>query len=298
MLPVKKIYINTKKRTLDSESSTKFKIEFSETLTFPSNSIFYVDDVSIPHAWKTVEANVNDKLYVQLTTTETDPQLKPNVCKIVSIEPGNYNIASLATEMKTKLDAAFDSVSHPSPVFTVTPNVNNNTLTITPLYNDLLIKILTPLDLYDGMVNVNINGWFGGFNITYDKNNTQDMNDIISNNNGRSQFFTAASPFVSGFVDLQPIKNLYLSSSNLGTFTTIGVNGERTIIKKIPVSANTNEMIFDNVTSSNDYLDCSRQTLKTVNFELRDGNGNLVNLHGANWSFSLVFDKYMVNETS
>ena len=49
-------------------------------------------------------------------------------------------------------------------------------------------------------------------------------------------------------------------------------------------------MIFDQVTASNDYLDCSRQTLRTLEFQLKDVHGNLVPLHGSNLSFSLVFD--------
>ena len=51
-------------------------------------------------------------------------------------------------------------------------------------------------------------------------------------------------------------------------------------------------MIFNSITSGNDWLDCSRQTLKTLQFELKDARGNVVPLNGSNVSFSLVFDKY------
>ena len=40
----------------------------------------------------------------------------------------------------------------------------------------------------------------------------------------------------------------------------------------------------------NDYLDCSRQTLKTIDFLLRDVNNNTINLHGDKLSLSIVFD--------
>ena len=119
-----------------------------------------------------------------------------------------------------------------------------------------------------------------------------DMNGIITNTNGVSTFFSLATPFVSGYVDLQPIKNIYMYSTNLGTFKTIGCKGEVTIIKKVPVTANEHQMIFSNVTSSSDWLDCSRQTLKTLMFELKDSNDNNINFHGAHVSFSLSFDKY------
>ena len=43
--------------------------------------------------------------------------------------------------------------------------------------------------------------------------------------------------------------------SNLANYNTIGPQGESTIIKKMPVTANYNEMIFDGETVSNDFLD-------------------------------------------
>ena len=49
-------------------------------------------------------------------------------------------------------------------------------------------------------------------------------------------------------------------------------------------------MKWFSVTSSSDYLE--RQTLKTISFELEDAHGKIINLHGANLSFSIVFDKY------
>jgi len=39
--------------------------------------------------------------------------------------------------------------------------------------------------------------------------------------------------------------------------------------------------------STNDYLNCSRQTLRTLEFHLRDGRGREIDL-----TFSIVFNKY------
>ena len=50
------------------------------------------------------------------------------------------------------------------------------------------------------------------------------------------------------------------------------------------------ELIFDKITSSSDYIDCSRQTLRALQFQLKDTVGNVIDLHGANISCSLVFD--------
>ena len=92
------------------------------------------------------------------------------------------------------------------------------------------------------------------------------------------------------YLNLQPIRNLYLHSSNLGSFSTIGLYGCRTILKKIPVSADFNYMIIDNAMAGNDFMDCSRVTLKQLEFTLLNEDGKTVPLHNANISFSVIFD--------
>ena len=100
MLPVKKIYVDTKTKTSDSLSNSQFKWELPETLSLPHNTIFFVDDICVPHSWYTVNQNMNDRLYIQVTTTQTDPNLKPNECRIVTLDPGHYNLQTLAAEIK------------------------------------------------------------------------------------------------------------------------------------------------------------------------------------------------------
>ena len=49
----------------------------------------------------------------------------------------------------------------------------------------------------------------------------------------------------SGYVDLLPIRNLYLVSNTLGTHNTTSVNGEWGILKRIHVHDCYNEMVYD-----------------------------------------------------
>ena len=141
--------------------------------------------------------------------------------------------------------------------------------------------------------NIITGGWNGSWaGAAYNASNPMAITDLINHIDGRASFFTQTIPFTSGYVNLQPIRNIYMSITNLGTFKTIGPMGESTIIKKVPVTAGDNEMIFAGVTSAGDYLDCSKQTLKTIHFELKDVHGNVINLHGSHVSFSIVFDKY------
>ena len=54
-------------------------------------------------------------------------------------------------------------------------------------------------------------------------------------------------------------------------------------------------MVFDNVNTSNDFMDCSKLSLKTLEFQLRDNRHRLIKLHSSTVSFSLIFDVLNLN---
>ena len=118
------------------------------------------------------------------------------------------------------------------------------------------------------------------------------MNEVLRNYGdyaGKTDQCDSSFPFKSGFLKFQGIHNIYLSSPNLGCFTTMGPRGEQTIIKKIPVSSEFGYMIIDRSYSQRDYLECGKTTIRTLEFNLKDSQGRFVPLHNANISLSLVF---------
>jgi hypothetical protein len=122
----------------------------------------------------------------------------------------------------------------------------------------------------------------------------QSANGLIKNTQITSTIHNAENPLVS-YIDLQPIRNIYIKSPNLGNFKTVGPKGESDILKKVPVTADFNQMIFDNSLIGNDYLDCSRQTLRTIEFRLTDSAGHEIPFHGSFVSFSILFDQMNTN---
>ncbi len=96
------------------------------------------------------------------------------------------------------------------------------------------------------------------------------------------------TPFVT-HLDLHTTRNLYLSSSSLGSYNTISNFGNDMIIKKIPVRYNYNEMLFDSAEAGYDYLDVSKRLLTRIDFRLQDSFGKIINLNNNHWSFSLIF---------
>jgi hypothetical protein len=133
-------------------------------------------------------------------------------------------------------------------------------------------------------------------NIAYDRNNLRSANDIIRNIESDDIAIggidSAVQTYESPFLNLNWINNIYISSPNLGSFDTIFAgNGSTNIIKKVPVTVNYGFMVVDQLMNPNEYLDCSRQTLQTIQFELKTSRGQFVPLHGAHVSLSIVFNK-------
>ena len=59
MLPVKKLYIDSKAKTVDSKSTSNFAIDLVESLPMPPDCTFIVADVMIPHTWYLISPNQN-----------------------------------------------------------------------------------------------------------------------------------------------------------------------------------------------------------------------------------------------
>ena len=64
---VKKVYADSRDRTNDRESNSDSKFELNQALDLLDNAVCYVDDISIPHAWRTIESHSN-KFYITLKT--------------------------------------------------------------------------------------------------------------------------------------------------------------------------------------------------------------------------------------
>ena len=280
-LPVKKVYVDTVFKATGSRSNSDFRFELAESLTMPENAVFFVDDVCVPHSWRTVETGINDRFFAQISSVaNANPVLNQSVT--VTLPSKVYTGAELAAELATGLNATGPS-GRPT-TFAVTFDVFTNEITISPTYADTQIQVLTTSDIASQMSGQ----WLGA---AYDPKRPQDINgEMLKQTEGTAAYHTQSAPWTSGVISLNPIRSLYLYSPNLGSFHTLGPTGEASIIKAIPVTAGPNFMIFDQVLAGNDYLDCSRQTLRTLEFQLKDVHGNTVPLHGSHLSFSLVFD--------
>ena len=109
-------------------------------------------------------------------------------------------------------------------------------------------------------------------------NNPKDINEVIGNLEGNSLLYQFPTGYETMTLNMQSIRNIYIHSS-MGNYNTIGPKGENTIIKKVPVNADKGNDICDQVMTGNDFGDCSNQTLRSINFQLKDSKGHYINLH-------------------
>ena len=112
-----------------------------------------------------------------------------------------------------------------------------------------------------------------GNDVYVDLYNSKSLDDVIRHTNNRNYHpltTPGISSFVTGFIDLFKTHGIYSHSSNLGHYNSIGVRGESTIIKKVPVSSSFGYLIMDSVVAPHGKIDWSRQLVKILNFSLKN----------------------------
>ena len=85
MLPIKRIYVDSRFKSSDSASHSDFKIDLPQNPLMPEDTGFYIDDVCIPHSWYPVEDGINAQLVVNYD----------GVVHFVAIDSGNYTATNL-----------------------------------------------------------------------------------------------------------------------------------------------------------------------------------------------------------
>jgi hypothetical protein len=191
-LPIKKIYIDSRYRTTDSNSDSDFKIQLGRNMYLPDDCVMHIENCVIPHSWYTIEQGINDSMYLQVV------QGTSTTYTIITVPSTNYFGSTLQTTLQTALNAAYPNV------FTVSYDSLINSLKISIKSGSF--KILT-----DAELSTYFNDHWGG--LAYDKNNPASCNDIITNRVTNTN--TSTTPFVSGCLNLQGFRSIYISSSNL-----------------------------------------------------------------------------------
>ena len=287
MLPSKKIYIDSRHRTADSFSSSNFKIELPYSIQLPENTVFFITDVSIPHVFQLIEQDVNDRIYYMYNATRKDnPIIMYRILTYITLPPGNYTGSTLASNinqlMNNEANIGFKNIT-----FNASWQESTYSINVSCSGTNSSFKFFTHAEITS---DENRNYWSNSFDPA-DPKSANDTLKIFT----PTKLFMDGETFQSDFISTQPMYNIYITSPNLGSFDTISTFSNN-VIKKVPITVPYGYMIVDQNSSPNDYLNCSRQSLRTIEFHLKDSRGRYINLHGMHVSFSIVFNKFNVNE--
>ena len=126
MLPIEKIYMESRHSTADSKNTSGFKISLPNNITLPFNTAFYITDITASVSWYTVEARRNKTIYFRIN--------KDNFAFYqCTIREGTYNTSLLAGALCKAINSNYPLTSAPgtSPTrFVPNANVPKNTITI------------------------------------------------------------------------------------------------------------------------------------------------------------------------
>ena len=278
MLKFKKIYIDSSYKV--GGTSSDFIIDLPETVQLEDNVKCILHEVSIPHSWFSIQRGFNDNLYFfQLDPNGVNPDIIDY--RVFSIDEGNYSGAELAERIQFWLDNYFDTRNPDvgrTDTYTVSYSAKTNRITIAVNCANLIFNVFT-----DAEAITNQNEFTG-----IDVSNLHSINKVL-NIVDTSPTHGIALPFVSGFIDLTPVKNLYIHSNELCNYNQLTVAGNSSIVKKINVSVPYLGIINDNEINDFDYIDVSSKILRRVSFRFTNEFNQTVNFNNVECSFSLTF---------
>ena len=138
MLEFDKIFVDSRFKTTESGSNSDFKFELPDDLSLPNNCRCYIDDITIPVTWYSVEAGMNDRLYVRLILSASG-----KADEVIFLDPQNYDIESFRDMLQIKFNEKFPNR------FVIEGNKRTNVLTIS-ITNSNRFEIWTDEDLRRG----------------------------------------------------------------------------------------------------------------------------------------------------
>ena len=98
------------------------------------------------------------------------------------------------------------------------------------------------------------------------------------------------TPPATGAIDARRGHNVFISSDALANNNTIGIPGSRTTLVKVPVLGQTGDILHRYHSGhAYDFVDVSNRTLATLDFEVKDGKGDPLDLRGGTVCIELLF---------
>ena len=282
MSEFRRIVIDSRYRTSDSISNADFYVELPYTVSVPTGSLAYVDNVSLSHSWPTIQENVNDRLYVQELPVGISGG---TLDRVVQLAPGSYNAQTLQTEVQSKLNLASSIttgtyvVSLSDGVFTIghtSPQAQGLAYIYSKEWTDdpatYLKAIHTPYPI-DGA----------------------SANELIgyhTNPNLADQYIHSTQSIKMTFVDLQRHKSIYIHSS-FGESSMMTLQGSTDVIRRVLLGGATQGDVVNDVLQSglHSISFTSEEQLKRLRFQIKGHDGRLIAMGNHEVVFEIVIQR-------
>ena len=275
----RRIFVDSRHAT--TGDSRNFTYDIGEDVVLPTNSVCYILDISMPHSFYTVDST-NQNIYL----IENENSLHS---RRIELPNRNYDVVNLSTQLQTSLNQTTDGGRTGKSVtgtYTVTLNTNTNNYSIS-LSGGGSFRYLSEsvLNTYDGMSDFTNSGGIPLAPLA----STDDLFGL------RTLVMSSGTTLNTKHLDIRNYHNLFLHSSSLTNYKTIGPRGVKSVIARIPVNSTFGNMIYKPHSGLvHDYCECGTHSIRLMQFSLRDANNKEVNLNGGNLSFTLLFTEQPV----
>ena len=286
-MATRRIYVDSRFRHQGTPGN--FRVILDTPIELSEGALGYIDSVCLSNTFQTLQANVNNRLYVRQLMSGVGSG--PKDTSLV-LTPGQYTTATLATEVQAKLnqikiDAAIS--------YTVAAAVDGSTLTfgMTGPADPSLgtsLKLLTSQEVDAG----GPADW-GQYNASHGlpagspPDKYQDAGTVLGMGSGTFSLLVNES-LTTSFVSMIPYRTLFLHS-HLGSPLSVSPRGENTIVRRIIVGHTLpGQVILDNLSTEMDSIELPPM-LSEMHFSLRDIYGRPVELSHS-ISFALVIKEF------
>jgi hypothetical protein len=249
----RKLYIDSRFRSSGSHSD--FTFQLSQSVEVPHGWVAIIDNIQIPNVFLTCDGSRN-RLYLRLSNSD-----QPDQDRMITLTDGMYNGITLAIELQAQLNALGIGT------FTVVYDTGTGQLSIGVTGAAFaVIRVL-------------------GRSVHRPYDALETIGADLTNGHG---MFSGETVVLPGHVDVAGTRVLYLTSSNLGHYNSLGPRGESDILRAIYVDQPNGSYISSQILNPWEHIDVGGQQLQSLRFRLTDGNGRVVDMRGRSIAFSII----------
>ena len=264
----RRLVIDSRFRTEDSESNANFRVQLKYPCQLPTGSKMYVDGVNFAHSWSVVEPDRNDRLYV---LEHIEPST--DVPRIITLPYGDYNVSTLRTQLELSLNTGKTIAGN----YTVTLGNGRFIIANSSPQATAYAKIYTEEE--QGVLNF-FPGYVG-----------HHANEIIGHRKQPSNpnIYSGNSLYLA-YVDLGQFKQLFIHAPGLGESSMQDLRGNTDIVRRVLLQGSVQGDVITSelATGLAPITFSSDTTLSVLAFQIKDESGRLFPLHFHEVSFELV----------